>query len=375
MQADKIRVQTDIIPRNSAAPVCGPQLKTRTEIMARRIPFLSKLSIIFTDKCNITCRHCMPDCTPQKNRTLEWDELRTIIESASKIASLKALCFTGGEPFLFPSLLADCIALASGFGLETTVMSNAFWAKSVEQAKKTLLRLPGLRSIGISTDSFHQEFIDIDRIRNAIIAANDLSIECAVRVCHLDSPDEEIEAVRQQLAEFNGLYELEHQPVQPLGRAEDEINYDRIFSYDTKMACCRSADVQAINPSGFVTACCGGSGDWSCGHPLDFGNPLVDGMPEVVHRIESSMVLHAVRLWGPAGLLHLAQQQALLEESACPDPGIQNICELCRFMVTDPERAGLLQRAVEKHDVQQEIAWARLTELGEIGAISLLSGS
>lgn len=361
--------------RNSASPVRGPRLRPRDAIMDSRVPLLTKLSIIITDKCNITCRHCLPDCAPAKNKTLTWPVLQNIIQAAAEIPSLRTLCFTGGEPFMFPGLLGDSVALTHRLGMESTVMSNAFWATSVGRARDTLAAVPGLTRIGVSTDSFHQEFISIDRVRNAILAAHELQIDCAVRVCHLNDPDAEIEAVRQQLADISGLYELEHQPVQPLGRAESEIAYDTIFSYDTVLACCRSADVQAVNPSGSLTACCGATGDWPPGHPLDYGNPAVLGLAKVFENVEASFILHAVRLWGPAGLLQLAQRQAEAEGASLADPGIRNICELCHFVVADEQRAAWLRRAVEQPEVRREIALARLTDLGEAGAVELLEQS
>ncbi|MES2979605.1 MAG: radical SAM protein [Pseudomonadota bacterium] len=360
------------VPANSASPVSGPRLRPRDELMERRIPLASKLSIILTDRCNIRCRHCMPECTPEKSTTLGWADLKTLIESAARVPTMKTLCFTGGEAFMYPELLADCIALTHRLGLESTVISNAFWASSVSNAERMLRRLPGLARLALSTDSFHQEFIGVGKVRHAIVAARRLSIDCAVRICHLDDPDAEIEAVRQQLADVAGLYEIEHQPVQPLGRAELEVEYDRIFSYDTSMASCRSADVHALNPNGSVTACCGGTGDWPANHLLDFGKPAEVGLDEIFKRAQASFALHAVRLWGPAGLFRLARAQAQHEGTDLPDPGIRNICELCKFLVADPARSALLRRALDAPEARSEIALARARDFGEIESLLLL---
>lgn len=353
---------------NSAGHVRGPREVSRDTVMSERIPLQTKLSVILTDKCNIECRHCMPECSPEKSRTLSWVELERVIRDASTLPGMQTLCFTGGEVFMFPNLLARCIKLGSQLGLETTAITNGFWARSPAIARRMLERFPGLTRLAVSTDTFHQEFIDIDRIKNAIAACNELGIDCAVRICHLDNPDEEIEAVRTQLADYSGQYEIEHQPVQPIGRAEFEIDRGSIFSYDTKMAVCRSADVHALNPSGRLTACCGGTGDWAADHPLDFGDVREQGLLQTLGLAERSLALHAVRLWGPAGLFRLAADQAALEGPMIPDPQIRNICELCRYVVADEVRAGLLRRALQRPSVRREIAMARLVELGEVAS-------
>jgi hypothetical protein len=203
-------------------------------------------------------------------------------------------------------------------------------------------------------------------------AAHARQLECAVRVCHLDSPAEELERVRQQLIAVAGWYELEHQPVQPLGRARSEVDYDRIFRFDTELACCRSADAHAINAQGELTACCGATGSWRGPHLLKFGDVTTESVGAALARAERSLVLHALRLWGPAGLLRLVREQAAEEGAAVPAPDIHNICELCHFVVAHPRHAALLERAVSKPDVGRAIAVARLIDLGESGSLSAL---
>jgi MoaA/NifB/PqqE/SkfB family radical SAM enzyme len=359
--------------RNSESPVLGPQLTDRASVMKGRLRYSSRLSIVLTDRCNIACSHCLPECDPKRKERLSWPAVEQIIRQAQARGTISTICFTGGEPFLDVPVLTRGVQLCAELGLESTVMTNAFWAKTQASARAMLERLRGLSRLGLSTDTFHQEFISVEHIENAVRAAHELDIECGVRVCHLDSPAEELERVRQQLISVAGWYELEHQPVQPLGRAREQVAYERIFAYDTELACCRSADVHSINPQGELTACCGATGSWRGAHPLKFGNVTEEPLSEVLARADQSWVLHALRLWGPAGLFRLAQQQSIAENAPLPAPGIQNICELCSFVVTDPARSALLQRAVRQRHVREEIALGRLMELGETSSFEQLS--
>lgn len=59
------------------------------------------------------------------------------------------------------------------------MVTNAFWAYSLKAAEEKLKRLKeaGLHLINISIDKFHQEFVPIQWVRNAIDAAKSLGIE------------------------------------------------------------------------------------------------------------------------------------------------------------------------------------------------------
>ncbi len=262
--------------------------------------------------------------------------------------------------------LRHLTSLCKELGLEATVMTNGYWATSREKARKVLESLC-LTGIGLSTDSFHQEFLPIERIRFAIEAAWDLDLHCAVRVCHLEDPGTEVEAIRRQLAVVSGKYHLEHQPVQPYGRARHEVEDETIFRYDTTRAICRSADSPAVNVRGEVTACCGATSYWQGDHLLKFGNIRKDSIEEVMARADRSVALHVLRLWGPGALLELVRQQAELEGVTLSgaNPKDNDICSLCGWLICDPVRSRLLETAAADPAVIRRIAFDRMEQLGE----------
>jgi len=349
---------------NSKHEVLGPRPRARTSIMDEREDYGKKFSLIITDQCNIACAHCLPECTGKESFSLEWPVVRKLIEEAAD-NGIETICFTGGEPFLKFDVLQAGIHLSHRLGLKSTVMTNGYWASSRRKARAKLEQLSGLTRLGISTDVFHQVFVPVNKVINGVLAAHELGIYCGVRLTHLKQPDQEIAELQEQLASVAGLYELEHQPVQPLGRAEHEIPYEEIFSYDVTAACCRSADVHAVNPNGCVTACCGAAGEWEEGHPLSFGNVHKNSVDEILDTARNSQALHAVRLWGSSGLLKLAMDEARRQCQTLEDPEIHNLCELCRFTNTDEKCVKFLNDALEREDVRRSIRFARLKDLGE----------
>ena len=106
----------------------------------------SKVSISLTKKCNIACEHCMPESGPEQRRLLEVARLLGWIEKLADFGTTY-LAFTGGEPFIVPDLLSAGSDLAAQRGMTVSVMTNAFWAKTVELGEARLRQFPALRRI------------------------------------------------------------------------------------------------------------------------------------------------------------------------------------------------------------------------------------
>jgi len=79
-------------------------------LMRGRTP--GQLIIQTTDYCNATCPQCgMRKQEKFKRSKLETESMKRIIDRASK-NNVKALSFTGGEPFMFQDELFECISYA-----------------------------------------------------------------------------------------------------------------------------------------------------------------------------------------------------------------------------------------------------------------------
>jgi pyruvate-formate lyase-activating enzyme len=356
--------------QNSEERVLGPRPSSRDDLMARRLPYCSRLAIVLSTRCNIRCAHCISDCGPRREEALAPAVVERVLRDAARSRTVKVISFTGGEPFLDMPALERLVAYCHELGLESTVITNAFWARADQDAAATLGRLPGLTRLGVSADSFHQEFVPVAYVERAVRAAHDRGIECSVRVSFLDDPDEEIESVRQQLIAVAGWYELEHQPVQVFGRAEQDAVAPRTFRYDASAAFCRSADVHAVQVDGHVTACCGSTGSWARPHALDFGDIHDEPLSTILARADRSLVLHALRLWGPAALRDWGSEVGDAAGLALRPPRDDAMCEMCFDLLTDPAWARCIESAVSSPRIRNQVALARMVELGEIASFA-----
>ncbi|MGD8768970.1 MAG: radical SAM protein [Desulfobacterales bacterium] len=126
----------------------------------KKIP--GQLVIQLTDKCNARCPQCGMRCTEKFQRTkLSLDDVKRILEAAAE-NGVKALSFTGGEPFLFFDELCRLMKYAGQLGIEyIRTGTNGFFLRNTnspnfESKIKTIAeKLAGtpVRNFWISIDS------------------------------------------------------------------------------------------------------------------------------------------------------------------------------------------------------------------------------
>ena len=150
--------------------------------LARHEPKLKlwrSAGLLLTYKCNAACEFCYYNCSPQKDGLMPidiaigaWQSLKILAGEGAKIH------FTGGEPFLYWDYLVQILKQAKkqNLGKVDFVETNGFWAtdeKIIRQRIRDLDEL-GIERLKISTDPFHQEYIDIEPVRQLAQVASDI---------------------------------------------------------------------------------------------------------------------------------------------------------------------------------------------------------
>jgi MoaA/NifB/PqqE/SkfB family radical SAM enzyme len=135
--------------------------------------------LLLTYKCNARCEFCYYSCSPEKNGLMPVDMAITVWESLRAIAGTDTkVHLTGGEPFLYWEHLLEIMQKAKSqeLGKVDLIETNGFWATSAEITTKRIKALDelGMHRLKISTDPFHQEFVDIEPVRLLASIAIDL---------------------------------------------------------------------------------------------------------------------------------------------------------------------------------------------------------
>ena len=115
------------------------------------------IHILLTYTCTFQCDHCFLYSSPRSVGAFSVESLRRLIDQAIAVRTVETICFEGGEPLLYlPQLLAG-IRYAKKCGFITGIVTNAYVARTFDDARLLLsmLKGSGLDSISVSDDRFH----------------------------------------------------------------------------------------------------------------------------------------------------------------------------------------------------------------------------
>jgi hypothetical protein len=130
------------------------------------------LSIMPTFTCSAACTHCGTLSSPQDKTNLSHEHVLDGIREAYELG-FEVVVFTGGEATLRRRELLEAISYATSLGLPTRLVTNAYWARSLEVAGSRLAELidAGLTEINYSTGDEHVRYVPMDRVVFATIVA------------------------------------------------------------------------------------------------------------------------------------------------------------------------------------------------------------
>jgi hypothetical protein len=138
---------------------------------------LKGLHLLLSYQCTFECDHCFVWGSPFQSGVMTLENIRHILNQANDLGSVEWIYFEGGEPTLFYPILLRGIRLAKEMGFRIGVVSNAYWATSLEDALEWLSPFAGLvEDLSVSSDLFHYSELLSFQARNAEQAAVRLGI-------------------------------------------------------------------------------------------------------------------------------------------------------------------------------------------------------
>ncbi len=84
---------------------------------------LSELWLHITDSCNLRCKHCLFGANFSKKRELPREKIKQVVREAVDLGC-GLLCFTGGEPFLYPDFTELLDWLHTFEHLQVAILTN-----------------------------------------------------------------------------------------------------------------------------------------------------------------------------------------------------------------------------------------------------------
>jgi len=150
---------------------------------------LTGIHFLLTYQCPYECDHCFVWGSPFAEGTFRLEQIRTILKEAKKLGTVNWVFFEGGEPFLYYPILVKALREAKGMGFKIGIVSNTYWATSVEDALEWLRPISqiGIDDLSLSADCYHHDRIDSDEDKNAIKAAKQLKLP--VGIISIEQPE------------------------------------------------------------------------------------------------------------------------------------------------------------------------------------------
>jgi hypothetical protein len=142
---------------------------------------LEGIHFLVTYRCTYACDHCFVWGSPDAEGTMTLAQITSAIDQAAE-CGIESVYFEGGEPTLAYPIVLAAAAHARRRGLEWGMVSNCFWATSVEDAKVWLAPFVdlGISDLSLSSYAYFVEDADEDCLRNAVLAARELGLPMGV---------------------------------------------------------------------------------------------------------------------------------------------------------------------------------------------------
>jgi len=213
---------------------------------------IKKITLIYTNICNISCRHCFWGKTTKPNR-LSNVLMDSILSSCAE-NGIGSICISGGEPMLFFDEFKGIIEKHKSSFQTVGICSNGFWGDTQEKAEYYMASFKqiGMNLIELSYDVFHAEFISISAIINIINAAKRFEIEVQIIVCAIKN---EYLAI---VGKLSRLIPLKNITIQHVGRFGNAINITENLKIACNVKICNQfLSHPSIDYEGRVYYCCG----------------------------------------------------------------------------------------------------------------------
>jgi MoaA/NifB/PqqE/SkfB family radical SAM enzyme len=109
---------------------------------------------------------------------MKISDIRRILKEAKQIEDIEWIFFEGGEPFLYYQAMLWGLRAAKDFGFKRGIVTNAYWATSIEDANEWLTPISeiGISDLSVSDDAYHYGEAEENLSKYAIEAAELLGL-------------------------------------------------------------------------------------------------------------------------------------------------------------------------------------------------------
>lgn len=319
-----------------------------TKIAIQSYQMKKNLSILYTNKCPIECRHCSVDAGPLRDTKLSPENILPHLSEFHDFG-IREIRFTGGEPLLFIDELKEIAGECRQIGWSQVVFSNGFWASTIDSANQYALQLRemGIGKVVLSTSIFHAEYVPLKNIRTAVDALKSAGVQTSILVMRHHEKTPEYYSIVLNV-KLTGVY-YEYYKFVPEGRGK-RLSNEKIYKEETKHVLNTPCPLQAqthINFNGDVFPCCTVSQT-----PLEtkdffhLGNILKDKTEDILKK-KQHKIFNVLASEGPGGIYRQVESE-LKAGGFKLSENYYGVCMLCKELLGSKNNLDIIVRCYRK---------------------------
>ena len=254
---------------------------------------LTGLHFLLTYQCSFECDHCFVWGSPWQTGVMTLGQVRNALHQAQDLGSIGSVYFEGGEPFLYYPILLKAVQEAVQMGFQVGIVSNAYWAVTVEDAQEWLRPFAGLiQDLSVSSDLYHYSEPLNCQSQNANQAAHKLGIPTGtISIAQPETPGASTAVGQLPLEECGVMYR---------GRAVEKLARRVPGKSWAQFIVCPNEDLREpgrvhLDPFGYLHICQG----------ISIGNLFLTPLREICASFDPDThpILGPLLEGGPSGLV------------------------------------------------------------------------
>lgn len=136
--------------------------------------------ILLTDKCNLSCKHCMHAASPEGSRFMDYDLFALCISRAKELGSM-VINIAGGEPTLLnPEELNKFLSLPLEEGFAVVLETNGFFLyndKSTEYLSVLTELMRKYNNLWIQVSSFSEYYANHQKVKSVLTDDHNMHVK------------------------------------------------------------------------------------------------------------------------------------------------------------------------------------------------------
>ncbi len=298
------------------------------------------MGLMLTYRCTAQCKMCITESSPARKEELSLEDGFHFIDQAKEFDLL--ISIAGGEPFLLLDKLQALVEHAAAHGLTVCCVTNAYWATSHEKSLRTFkdLKDRGLTMVKVSVDDFHQEFIPMEHVANAIRAGIQAGLQVQIQnTCTSVNKDTRyyafcLKAFHNVDISKVGANEDTRLPIGRCSETYPEQDFKLFEELRSEYSRCFKELI--VDITGEVLPCC---------NPLiaPIGNLKKDSLKTILERAQSNFYFNLFKEKGPVSFARMLEKEKGISLSKLK---FVNECHLCTYLFSIPEVCTLFQSPI-----------------------------